>query len=332
MNSEWSDFLRSRPQPTAGAGDCALHDLSHLGLLQVTGEDAQNFLQGQLTNDLREVSEGHSNLSGWCNAKGRMLASFRVCKRGDAFLLQLPTGLLEMAAKRLRMYVLMSQVEIEDVSDRLVRFGLSGNCAPELLHGAFPELPARANAVLRQGEFTLIRLPGEVPRFELIAPPGPMMRLWQQFEASAQRAPQGAWELQEIHAGIPTIWPETSEAFVPQMANLQLIDGVSFTKGCYTGQEVVARMQYLGKLKRRMYLAHVESPAPPRPGDELFASDSQSAQGTGKVVDARPADGGYDLLAVIEIESAERGEVHLGPAGPRLTIRELPYPFATESK
>ncbi|MEW7994858.1 MAG: folate-binding protein, partial [Candidatus Thiodiazotropha endolucinida] len=110
----------------------------------------------------------------------------------------------------------------------------------------------------------------------------------------------------------------------------QLIDGVSFTKGCYTGQEVVARMQYLGKLKRRMYLAHVVTQTPPQPGDELFAEESTSGQGAGKVVDAQASGEGYDLLAVIEIASAEENQVRLGENGPRLEILNLPYSYSEE--
>jgi hypothetical protein len=114
------------------------------------------------------------------------------------------------------------------------------------------------------------------------------------------------------------------------MANMQLIDGVSFTKGCYTGQEVVARMQYLGKLKRRMYLAHIDSDTAPEPGDELFAEGSSSGQGAGKVVDSQPSGQGYDLLAVIEITSAEENQVKLGEDGPRLEILNLPYGYSEE--
>jgi hypothetical protein len=124
------------------------------------------------------------------------------------------------------------------------------------------------------------------------------------------------------------VYPATTDAFVPQMANMQLIDGVSFTKGCYTGQEVVARMQYLGKLKRRMYLAETACTTPPNPGDELQSPTSTSEQAAGRVVDARPVgDGRCELLAVVEIAAADEGNVRLGPDGPLLTLREPPYGF-----
>ena len=332
MNMQWSDFLRNRSElshPTSPA--CALNDLTHFGLIQLEGEDAMQFLQGQFTNDMRQVTEQHSNLSGWCSAKGRMLANFRVMRQEGGYLLQTPLTQVEPVIKRLRMFVLRSKVTITDVSDQWARFGLTGDCAEALLQAYFPTLPEAANETLAQGDTLLIRLPGNIPRFELIGPATRLIEIWQSCESQATVMDSNFWALQEIRAGIPTVYPETSEAFVPQMANMQLIDGVSFTKGCYTGQEVVARMQYLGKLKRRMYLAHVKSEIAPKPGDVLFAQESTSGQGAGKVVDAQPAGDGYDLLAVIEIDSVSLNTVRVGENGPALEILELPYEFASET-
>ncbi|MEW8505328.1 MAG: folate-binding protein YgfZ [Candidatus Thiodiazotropha sp.] len=329
MNREWSDFLaaRSRVPDNATAISCALNDLSHLGLIRVDGEDAEQFLQGQMTNDMRQVTEDHSNLAGWCNAKGRMIVSFRCFRQGGSFYLQTLAEAIPKIVPRLSMYVLRSKVEISDASDDFVRIGLSGNCAEALLQPFFEELPDQANGVQQQDGMVLIRLPGPVPRFEVIGPAPQLQELWQTAEGQAQTASEALWALYDIRAGIPTLYPETSESFVPQMTNMQLIDGVSFTKGCYTGQEVVARMQYLGKLKRRMYLAHVECNDPPKPGDELFAQGSTSGQGAGKVVDAQASGEGYDLLAVIEISSAEEHQVRLGEEGPVLQILNLPYSY-----
>jgi tRNA-modifying protein YgfZ len=330
MNKAWADFLDSREIASDTTGtECALNDLSHFGLIRVEGEDAEQFLQGQLTNDMRQVTETHSNLAGWCTAKGRMLANFRCFRRGDAYYLQTPAENLAGVLKRLSMYVLRSKVNLSDASDELMRMGITGACAEPVLETAFNALPEADNAVAQQADLSLIRLPGAHARFELIGPVEALCEIWQAAEGQALRRSEDFWALQEIHAGIPLIYPRTSEAFVPQMANMQLVDGVSFTKGCYTGQEVVARMQYLGKLKRRMYLAHVDSATPPSPGDELFASGSTSGQGSGKVVDARPTEGGgYDLLAVIEITSADNETVCLGENGPRLQLGKLPYSFA----
>lgn len=328
MNKTWSDFLRSRPvaEPADEPG-CSLNDLSHFGLIRVEGEDAEQFLQGQLTNDLRQVTDDHSNLAGWCSAKGRMLTGFRCFRRDGAYYLQTPAENLSSLLRRLGMFVLMSKVTLSDASDKLMRLGLTGECAEPLLGPYFDALPAIANGVTQQAGLTLIRLPGSGPRFELLGPAEALIDVWQTAEPRATRMSNDFWALQDIRAGVPTIYPATSEAFIPQMINMQLVDGVSFTKGCYVGQEVVARMQYLGNLKRRMFLAHVASDTPPQPGDELFSRSSTSGQGTGKVVDARPADNGYDLLAVIEISSAQTDEVCLGENGPCLQLQDLPYPF-----
>lgn len=329
MNTTWSDFLASREITTEKPDPaCALNDLSHFGLIRVAGEDAESFLQGQLTNDLRQVTEQHSNLAGWCSVKGRMLANFRCFRRGEAYYLQTPAENLAGVIKRLGMFVLRAKVEISDASDELMRMGLTGECAEPLLTPFFENLPEAVNDVVHQQTLSLIRLPGATPRFEVTGPAEALMPVWQTAEGQSVRMGDGYWALQEIHAGIPNIFQRTSEAFVPQMTNMQLIDGVSFTKGCYVGQEVVARMQYLGKLKRRMYLARVESETAPMPGDELYAAGSASGQGAGKVVDAQPRGNGYDLLAVIEVASAEEDEVTLGENGPKLIIDNPPYPFA----
>lgn len=338
MNNRWKTFIESLsadnnqgPGAKSGISDtnlqCALVDLSHLGLIRVSGEDARDFLQGQFTNDIREVSSCHYQLSSYCTPKGRMLANFLLFERDGNIYLQLPEDTLPVVIKRLPMFVLMSKVSIEDVSDQLVRIGLVGDCAQSLLNGQFPSLPESAGEVLEANGTTLLRLPGAEPRFELLAAPEDMIKLWGRLSETASQVGADYWALLDIRAGIPTIYGATTEAFVPQMTNMQAINGVSFTKGCYTGQEVVARMKYLGKLKRRMYLASVDSDMPPQKGQELFSTGSESGQGAGKIVDARPSpDGGYELLAVVEISRAEADDLHLGGIhGPRLRFLQLPY-------
>ncbi len=342
MNSEWQAFLSSQSVRLAPTGEvesplsppwppCALMDLSHLGLIAVGGADAAGFLQGQLTNDIREVSAEHSQLSSYCSPKGRMLACLRVIRRGDAYLLGLPRTRLEPILQRLRLFVLRSRVTLVDVSDQWVQVGLVGDCAEGLLRGTFPVLPDLANNAVHQGPLSLVRMPGPTPRFLLLGPAAELSALWLRLAPPAIPAGAAYWSLLEIRAGIPSVHPQTVDAFIPQMANLQLVDGVSFTKGCYTGQEVVARTQYLGRIKRRLYRAEVQSPGPPRPGDELYCRESASGQGPGRIVDAQPSgEGRYELLAVVEIEAAEGCEVRLAEGGPVLRFLPLPYPFPAE--
>ena len=324
MNETWQAFLAAHAPPP-GFPASAICDLSHLGLLRARGEDAAKFLQGQLTNDTRLIAPHRAQLTAWCNPKGRMTALFLAFQRDADLYLQLPAERLEPVFKRLRLFVLRSKVELAEASSELIRVGLAGDCVVATLGD---HLPAEPLAVARADGLTVISLPGAGPRVEVLGPVDEVRGLWQRAEA-AGAAVAGAdwWGLQDIRAGMPAVYDATVEAFVPQMANLQLVDGVSFTKGCYTGQEVVARMQYLGKLKRRMRHARVPAPARPRPGDDLWAPGSESGQGAGKVVDARPApDGGSELLAVIETAGARAGGVRLGgPDGPVLEFLPLPY-------
>lgn len=349
MQAQWREFLtrngavidgdtvRHFGQPEHAiepAQQTVLCDLSHLGVVRVGGEDAPVFLQGQLTNDIRGVDTDHSQLSAMCSPKGRMLAAFRIFERNGEFHLSLPRPVMESTLKRLKMFVLRSQVEIEDVSDALVHFGFAGPDAEERLRTAAGEAPGGPDEVMHIDDATIVRIPDPLPRFEIVAPTETAQRLWERLSESAQAAGVDTWHLLDIRAGIPSVVAETVEAFVPQMANLHVVNGVSFKKGCYTGQEVVARMQYLGKLKRRMYRAHIDAP-PPAPGSELYAEGSSGGQGTGKVVDARPSPGGgSELLAVIQIADVERGAaLHVDSAdGPGLELQELPYAFpATEA-
>ena len=339
MNEQWRDFLRTRAGRIDDLGQArfpdappdatlALCDLSHLGLIAVTGEDATHFLQGQFTNDIRLVTTTHTQLSSHCTPKGRMLANFRVLRLDETLYLQLPRPQLELLLKRLRMYFMRAKVVLTDVSDDFVTLGLSGDQAPEGLAALFPALPEQANDLTRHGELTLIRLAGPIPRFQMLGPIAAMMSLWDTLAATATPVDAVHWTRLDIRAGIPTIHPETREAFVPQMANMQLIDGVSFTKGCYTGQEIVARMQYLGKLKRRLYLGEVTTDQAPRPGDDVFSPISDSAQTAGTILEAAAlGDGRYEVSLVVEIAAFEDGRVALAESGPLLKLREPPYGF-----
>ncbi len=339
MNQQWRKFLESQ-QATISATDavsfengdqlteCALFDLSHLRFIQVSGDDAESFLQGQITSDIRKVSPEHHQMGGYCTPKGRMLANFRIFSHRDAYILQLTHDTHEALLKRLAMYILRSQVTLEDVSDRLVAIGLAGDCATELLDSVFDTIPQATGASLQQNGVTLLNVPGPEPRFEIIGQVEEIEAIWQEISYKAVAANQELWSLLDIRSGIPAVYAETVEAFVPQMMNMQLIDGVSFDKGCYVGQEVVARMKYLGELKRRMHYAKTDSATQPQPGDELHSSNgTESGQGAGKVVMSSPSpEGGYELLAVIENSSIETGTLHLEDRfGPELTILSLPY-------
>jgi folate-binding protein YgfZ len=237
--------------------------------------------------------------------------------------------MVEPLLNRLRTFVLRADVTLEDTSEAWIRVGLSGPDALTELESAIGEaVPQAVNGVLEHESFSIIRVPGTRPRFEIYATLDAARKIWDAL--NVRGAPVGAsvWELLDILAGVPTIYPQTSELFIPQMANMQLLGGVSFKKGCYPGQEVVARMQYLGTLKRRMYLVQIDTDTAPEPGDEIF-SPADAEQNAGRIVNAQAhPDGGYRALAVIQISSASTDELFLGHSrDARIELLELPYAF-----
>jgi hypothetical protein len=342
MSESWKEFLRQQgarigETSVTDFGDAAaerraardgdvLVDLSHLSLIGASGPDTQLFLNGQLTNDIAALDDAHSQISAWCSAKGRMLAIFRIVRHGDGYLMQLPAVLREDILKRLRMYVLRAKVKLDVADDTLVRIGIAGPNALMKVSAVTGLAPAVGdNTCARAGELLVMRLPGFHPRFEILAPEVEARTIWDRL-MPATPAGADAWTRHDIMAGIPTVLSQTTDTFVPQMANLDLLGGISFNKGCYTGQEIVARVHYLGRLKQRMYRLRVDTAAVPPPGTAIYAPD-RGDQSTGTVVAACTAPaGGVDLLAVVHTNSADAGELHLAePNGPRLTIESLPY-------
>ncbi len=343
MNVEWSDFLEragahwegnsvmhfGQPETESSAalmGDVCC-DLYHLGLIAARGPDTERFLQGQLTCDVRQANSEHSLIGAHCNPKGRVLACFRLFQHEDACYLELPRTMVDMLLVRLRKYLLMTKSVLEEASDALARIGIAGPNAASWLESALGAVPETVNGVIAAGNMTAIRLPGLQPRFELHGAARELSVIWNALAPNVTPIGAEAWRLLDILAGIPTIYPETVEAFIPQMINLQQLEGISFQKGCYTGQEIVARTHYLGKLKRRMYLARVKSLIPPRLGDPLFSPQADASQSAGQLADAcRHPEGGYAVLAVALIECAEQGSLHLGDSsGPVLQLEPLPY-------
>lgn len=321
-----------RDEVRAAAEGTVVADLSPLSLLRAEGADAQAFLQGQFSNDIREVSESHSQLSAYCSPKGRMLAVFRIFQRGSAYYLQLPAAIAEPTARRLRMFVLRAKVKLDPADNELLRIGVSGPQAEALVAAAAGGVPPTVDAGLTQDGVTVLRLPGPHPRFELLAPPARMQELWKSIAAAARPVGAHAWAWLDIAAGVPTVLPETVEEFVPQMANLELVGGVSFKKGCYPGQEIVARMHYLGTLKQRMVRAHLADANCPAPGTKLYASEF-GEQSAGTVVDAQPSPhGGCDLLAVAQLTAVQGGGLRVAALnGPVLELSPLPYSLGAAS-
>ena len=310
----------------------ALFDLEQLALIAVEGADAETFLQGQLTNDVRQVNATHAQLSAWCSPKGRVLSTFLLFRHDDRLMLQLPMTLLETTLARMRLFVLRANVRLEDTSASLTRLGLVGAQAEACLAACCGPLPGAVGETRCTEDATIIRLHGQRPRYEVVASPDAGMALKKSLDRVAVSAGADVWQLLDIEAGVADIGPATSDHFVPQMINLDRIGGVSFTKGCYVGQEIVARTQHLGRIKRRMYRAHRDGGPSVDAGDTLAAT-ADSASPAVQVVNAQAAPaGGYELLVVMPIEAA-RGIGDSGIVlddGSRLTLQAMPYALEDE--
>lgn len=314
-------FGNTETEREAVSNDTTLCDLSHLGLLQVEGIDAITFLQGQVTNDVKQLNGHNAHYTAYCNPKGRMLALFLAFSHHDHVHLQMPKELIESIAKRLKMYVMRSKVTIQDVSDTIIKIGLNGPRATELLSSVFSQVPQQHYELVTLENGALLRLPSDKPRFEIFTDISNAPAIWNALSRHAKPVGSACWEWLEIQAGIPDITLNTQETFVPQMLNLDLLGGINFKKGCYTGQEIVARTHYLGTVKRRTYLAHTTADTQITVSDDILNS---AGEAIGKVVrSALAPDGGYDVLAEIRSESVSAGAITVN--GETLVLQALPY-------
>lgn len=314
-----------------GAADKAATDfvapLASLGLIAASGEEAAHFLHSQLTNDVEHLGMADARLAGYCTPKGRLLATLLIWKTEEAILLQLPRQILAPLQKRLQMFVLRAKVKLADVSGQYVILGLAGAKAGAALGRWFDALPPAPYTAAHAAAGTLLRLAdsGNAPRYQWITTPETAQQAWLQLTKDLTPAGEPAWRLTEIEAGVPQVTLPTQEQFVPQMINYEVIGGVNFKKGCYPGQEIVARSQYLGKLKRRMLRASVAA-LDARAGAEVFSS-ADPGQPCGRIVNAeRSAPQRMECLVELKVAALDNGTLHLGSAaGAELTIGTLPY-------
>ncbi|MFD2367942.1 YgfZ/GcvT domain-containing protein [Pseudoduganella sp. GCM10020061] len=327
MNS-WHQFLASEGATAlspARMADGFAASLTDLGVISVTGEDAATFLHSQLTNDVQHLTPAEARLAGYCSPKGRLMATFLMWRNAESVFLQLPRELQPALQKRLSMFVLRAKAKLSDATPEAT-IGFGGARAPAVLESLFGTLPPAPNTKIDHPLGTLIRLPDGfgAPRYMWLAAPGAGEQAW---PALSQLALGGAdsWQLAAIHAGVPQVTARTQEQFVPQMVNLELLGGVNFKKGCYPGQEIVARSQYLGKLKRRTALASIAGQA--QAGDEVF-SLVDPGQPCGMVVNAASnGNGGVDALVEMKLGALD-DDVRLGSAdGPRVDFLPMPYPL-----
>ena len=311
-----------------------LCDLSHLGLLEISGADAVTFLQGQVTNDVNLLTGTNAHYSAYCNPKGRMLALFLAFAHhnnqlGNHLHLQFNRELLEPIMKRLKMYVMRSKVEIKDVSDSIIKFGINGPEAASMLEAVFNKVPMFSKIPTEDYELVsldngaILKLPSynDDTRFEIFSDAINAPIIWDALKTNCKLIEKPYWDWLEIQAGIPDIEPKTQEQFVPQMLNLEILDAINFKKGCYTGQEIVARTHYLGTVKRRTYLAELANQNAPAAGDKVLDAAKNEV---GQIVRVAPnTANGFDALIELRIEAKEAGNMTCNDAA--ITLKDLPY-------
>ncbi len=299
--------------------------LVHLRALSAVGEDAPNFLHNLFSNDVKKLPGDSAQWTSFNSPKGRMLASILLWHADGGFRLAVSSDLHAAILRRLSMYVLRAKVKLGDVGEARAMLGLSCTMLSECLGSAQLPVPAAPMKAMTRDDVTVIRL--SPSRAIVDAPAERIADIWARLaEHGVTPASTQAWQWLDIQAGMPLVTESTQDAFVAQMLNFELIGGVNFSKGCYPGQEIVARTQYLGKLKKRMYRVLTPADVVPAVGDELYAPafDDQSV---GKLVTVAPAPGGgFEALAVMQIQAAEGGDVRLrAPDGAKLRFGALPY-------
>lgn len=343
MSNEWVEILKSYEIEPEEADDAQMAlvkqtyqkapqivDLSGYAVLEITGDDAQAFLQGQFCNDIMQVSSTHAQITGYCTPKGRLLALPIAVGFDLGFRLLVPQSVKNTFVKRLSMFVMRAKVTIRELSDRrCVGVIAADDGTDDIIQSVFGSVPVTPFDVSSSPSVQIIRWHDDHTlnrraRFLVIADNETITSLWKQ-KTEIVRSGHGAWRLADISAGVPSVTGGVVEAFVPQMMNLQLIDGLSFTKGCYPGQEIVARMQYLGKLKRHMRFLQLPLngkavSSSPVAGSKLSCGTDQEA---GVVVDA--AQLGDDAIFILAIVKVSANEGVLQYEDRDLVAHDLPY-------
>jgi len=330
----WQAPAADLARAQAGPVRAVLPDVS---VLDIEGPDAVAFLQGQTTSDIAGLGPGSFAIGGYCSPKGRLLAIFRAWRTATGVRLLLPREIAEPTRKRLSMFVLRAKLRLADVSASWQVLGICGPGSVQALAQAgvvAPEAPGRCSE-LAPGELVARLESGAAcPERLLLVVAADAAPAWERRLEALAPVDAGVWWWSGIDAAVPDVFEATRECFVPQAVNLELLGGVNFRKGCYPGQEIVARSQYLGKLRRRMGIAHAPAIGPDgdiyhRDDEGSDAGGSDDAAVVGRIVMAAAAPGGgWDLLYECPTERTERGSLHAGGRdAPALALRPLPYPI-----
>jgi len=336
--SDWNDFLASstNPQPIAEGFNTVEEALKNTclmflpqGIISITGPDAAKFLQGQVTCDVRELADNKSLLGAQCNIKGRMLLCFRALQsNNEQILLRVNQGLVSHGLASLGKYIVFSKAKLADATPDYYCLGIAGPKAAQIIHAVLAVDITENGNWQAIGNHKIIRIDDE--RYECWLAASEAEQIWLQLKEQTVSTRPNVWTLLNIRAGIGDITPETYETFTPQAINFQLVNGINFRKGCYTGQEIVARLHYRGTLKRHMYrfeFALNNSPLPV-PGFPLL---NESGKSVGEIILAAPksASSGELLASVVD---DERVAIYLANNPQKLSLLSLPYAIPTPNE
>ena len=337
MSTAWKAFLNTQggkfdadhllgfSDSNNDAVDNFITDLSHLALIEVSGEDAVDFLNGQFTTNIKQLAKNHLQFSAWCNPKGQVKTTFFIYRHETGFNILLPNELHDLFLKQLQMYIMRSNVKLIDKSDELVRVGIQTN-DKTLLSELIGFAPVREGDITIKNDLHFLHTFSSAntsQRYIFIGSVEKLTNIWNQFSPHGTTGGTAVWELMDIQAGYPWLSQLTTEKFLPQMLNLNLIDGLNYQKGCYPGQEIIARLHFRGQLKRRLYLATCSLDAQVEITDQIYTNDHENSIGI--IINVQTYKDKYYLLAVIEIEMVENNVSFRVSNGATLEILSLPY-------
>jgi len=344
MPAEWNSFLQARgahidaghvldfgtpeQEATAALENNIVTDLSFLTVIKITGTDATGFLQGQFSSDIKQLSDGDVQLSSWCNPKGQVIASFILTRLNGEYFLLLPAQMKDRFIKRLRMYVLRANVIVEDdnASQRCIGIKYGGDLSTNIgvLHTA-----ATSGKAVQQEGLILVPVPVSRKRWIIIGAEDSLREIWTKLSHAFIPVGSHYWDLFDVLDGLPWISDATTEAFLPQLLNMDQLQAVSFNKGCFPGQEVIARLQHRGKIKQRLVIANLDSEININPGIKIYQDDGEQSIGTIINSVKHPADGVY-VLAILDIAHGTPDQLILKNDNARfIQITAPPYLITT---
>lgn len=284
-------------------------ELSHRSMIHVCGKKTLPFLQGQLTCDVNQITETHSSLALHCNAQGRIISNFRLVKFHQEYYLISPTEMLDIAIKNLNKYAAFSQVDLIDESDQWQHIGILGNNAQSILQTLFNHVPEINDETIIHDDLIIVRIHDEIPRWHVFGKTQSMQNFKQNIAPQMLHLGQSVWDSRNLHNGFIWMTPEISEKFTPHALNFQHKDAISFTKGCYTGQEIIARMHYRGKLKQHLYRAVINCKVIPKLNDIIYSQNDINP--IGYIVAACPrAEEGFDILVSMQMLITNESKIH----------------------